>query len=158
MIQPGLSVSGRRPASMPLHATMLCFITTDVLISPLALRQCLSEAAANSFNRITVDGDMSTNDTVLTLANGLAGNRPLVWVGPRDEKKARQGGGRKQSAALLQFQAALNYVCLELARLFVGVGEGVWGLVTLGLGGGGIPAWAAAPAAAWRNGPLSKRS
>src|SRR6266571_7989541 len=107
MIQPGMSATGRRPAARPLHATMLCFITTDVLISPLALRQCLSEAVANSFNRITVDGDMSTNDTVLTMANGLAGNRPLVWVGPRDGKKARQGDGRKQLAALLQFQAAL---------------------------------------------------
>ncbi len=158
MIQPGLSVSGRRPPSMPLHATMLCFITTDVLISPLALRQCLSEAVANSFNRITVDGDMSTNDTVLTLANGLAGNRPLVWVGPRDGKKARQGDGRKQLAALLQFQAALNYVCLELARMIVRDGEGVSRFVTVRLSGARTPAEADAAARAVANSSLVKTS
>ena len=53
---------------------MLCFITTDAAIEAKALQAALQEAVANSFNRITVDGDMSTNDTVLVLANGLAGN------------------------------------------------------------------------------------
>ena len=76
MIQPGMSPTGARPASLPqgLHATMLCFLTTDASIEPKALQAALTEAVANSFNRITVDGDMSTNDTVLVLANGLAGN------------------------------------------------------------------------------------
>ena len=76
MIQPGMSATGARPAALPqgLHATMLCFITTDAAIEAKALHACLQEAVANSFNRITVDGDMSTNDTVLVLANGLAGN------------------------------------------------------------------------------------
>src|ERR1035441_1971276 len=77
MIQPGMSVTGARPAAMPLHATMLCFITTDAAIEAKVLQAALNEAVANSFNRITVDGDMSTNDTVLVLANGLAGNRCL---------------------------------------------------------------------------------
>ena len=77
MIQPGMSASGRRPAAMPLHATMLCFITTDAAVEANALRSCLEEAVAQSFNRITVDGDMSTNDTVIILANGAAEN-PLV--------------------------------------------------------------------------------
>ena len=54
---------------------MLCFITTDVAIDAKVLQAALNEAVAHSFNRITVDGDMSTNDTVLVLANGLAGNK-----------------------------------------------------------------------------------
>ena len=75
MIQPGMSTNGQRPAALPLHATMLCFITTDAAIEAKVLQAALREAVAQSFNRITVDGDMSTNDTVLVLANGLAGNR-----------------------------------------------------------------------------------
>src|SRR5450432_2338116 len=76
MIQPGMSVTGARPAALPggLHATMLCFITTDAAIEAKALQLALEEATTNSFNRITVDGDMSTNDTVLVLANGMAEN------------------------------------------------------------------------------------
>src|SRR5207244_10977676 len=85
--------TGRRPAAIPGktsrrgapnadgphgHATMLCFITTDAAIGAKALQAALQEAVAESFNRITVDGDMSTNDTVLVLANGLAGNPTLV--------------------------------------------------------------------------------
>ena len=76
MIQPGMSATGERPAAAAAsHATMLCFITTDAAIDAKACRPRLHEAVANSFNRITVDGDMSTNDTVLVLANGLAGNK-----------------------------------------------------------------------------------
>ena len=68
MIQPGMSATGARPAALPhggLHATMLGFITADVAIDAKPLQAALNEAVANSFNRITVDGDMSTNDTVL---------------------------------------------------------------------------------------------
>ncbi|HEY1490930.1 MAG TPA: bifunctional ornithine acetyltransferase/N-acetylglutamate synthase, partial [Verrucomicrobiae bacterium] len=69
MIQPGMSATGARPAAFPagLHATMLCFITTDAAIGAKTLQAALQEAVAQSFNRITVDGDMSTNDTVLVL-------------------------------------------------------------------------------------------
>src|ERR1017187_6037691 len=77
MIQPGMSATGKRPAALPhggLHATMLCFITTDAAIEAKVLQAALQEATGQSFNRITVDGDMSTNDTVLVLANGRAGN------------------------------------------------------------------------------------
>src|SRR5688572_12881776 len=105
MIQPKMSPTGAR-----LHATMLCFITTDAAIAPAALQHSLEQAVAQSFNRITVDGDMSTNDTVLVLANGLAGN-------------AAQGKG--------QFQAALNHVTLELAKMIVRDGEGVSRFVTV---------------------------
>ena len=99
MIQPGMSATGARPAALPhggLHATMLCFITTDAAIERKVLQACLQEAVAHSFNRITVDGDMSTNDTVLLLANGLAGNKKIT---ARDASRAT-------------FQAALSHVCL----------------------------------------------
>ncbi|MGB8356122.1 MAG: bifunctional glutamate N-acetyltransferase/amino-acid acetyltransferase ArgJ [Chthoniobacteraceae bacterium] len=93
----------------PNMATMLCFITTDAAIGKKELQHALSIAVEQSFNRITVDGDMSTNDTVIALANGLAGNRPL-----------------KTSHANSQiFQNALNYVTLQLARMIVEDGEGV---------------------------------
>ena len=78
MIQPGMSPTGARPATLPhggLHATMLSFITTDAAVDAKILQTALNEAVAHSFNRITVDGDMSTNDTVLVLANGLAANQ-----------------------------------------------------------------------------------
>jgi glutamate N-acetyltransferase/amino-acid N-acetyltransferase len=67
MIQPGMSPTGARPATLPhggLHATMLGFITTDAAVDAKVLQAALNEAVAHSFNRITVDGDMSTNDTV----------------------------------------------------------------------------------------------
>ena len=72
MIQPGMSPTGARPASTPqgLHATMLAYLTTDANVNAANLKKCLREAVAQSFNCITVDGDMSTNDTVLLLANG----------------------------------------------------------------------------------------
>ena len=103
MIQPGMSATGRRPAATPRHATMLCFLTTDAAVEAQALQAALREAVAHSFNRITVDGDMSTNDTVLVLANGRAGNRPLGVSAP----------------GFPQFQAALSHACLALARMIV---------------------------------------
>ncbi|HEX9045523.1 MAG TPA: bifunctional ornithine acetyltransferase/N-acetylglutamate synthase, partial [Verrucomicrobiae bacterium] len=117
MIQPGMSATGARPAALPhggLHATMLGFITTDAAVDQKTLQAALEEAVANSFNRITVDGDMSTNDTVLVLANGLADNKKFRLNSPE---------GRI-------FQAALNYVCLELAKKIVRDGEGVHRVVT----------------------------
>jgi glutamate N-acetyltransferase/amino-acid N-acetyltransferase len=113
MIQPGMSPTGARPASMPLHATMLSYLTTDAKIDAATLRRCLREAVANSFNCITVDGDMSTNDTVLILANGLAGN------------------GKLDARDLKTFQSALNHVCLELAKMIVRDGEGITRVVTV---------------------------
>jgi len=119
MIQPGMSGNGTRPATQPLHATMLCFLTTDAAVGAKVLRAALQEAVAKSFNRITVDGDMSTNDTVLVLANGLAGNA-----------KVAQG-----TAAFAVFQAALSHVCLELAKMIVRDGEGVSRFVTVRING-----------------------
>jgi glutamate N-acetyltransferase/amino-acid N-acetyltransferase len=103
MIQPGM-------------ATMLGFITTDAAIQPAALKRALKIAVGQSFNRITVDGDMSTNDSVIVLANGLAGN-------PKSEIRRSQ------------FQNALNHVCLELAKMIVRDGEGTSRFVALHLRG-----------------------
>jgi len=161
MIQPGMSATGKRPAALPLHATMLCFITTDAAIEAKALRVALQEAVARSFNRITVDGDMSTNDTVLVLANGLTGNPSLVG----DEVtslKSKKGKVRDSSRRLLQdftvFQSALNHVCLELAKMIVRDGEGVHRVVTVRVNGAKTIKDADAAARAVANSPLVKTS
>ena len=143
MIQPGMSANGKRPAVKPLHATMLCFITTDVLIEQKVLQAALGEAVAHSFNRITVDGDMSTNDTVLVLANGMAKNSRIHSA---------------SSAAGKIFQAALNHVCLELAKMIVRDGEGVSRFVTVRVNGAKSFADADAAARAVANSALVKTS
>jgi glutamate N-acetyltransferase/amino-acid N-acetyltransferase len=145
MIQPGMSATGKRPAATPLHATMLCFVTTDAAIDPATLQGMLEEAVAQSFNRITVDGDMSTNDTVLVLANGMAGN----------SIDALQTAG---SAEAKLFQAALNHVCLELAKMIVRDGEGVSKFVTVRVEGAKSFKDADAAARAVANSPLVKTS
>jgi glutamate N-acetyltransferase/amino-acid N-acetyltransferase len=142
MIQPGMSATGARPAALPLHATMLCFITTDAAVDAKTLQSALREAVAQSFNRITVDGDMSTNDTVLLLANGLAANRKF--------------GVRSSEFGI--FQAALSHVCLELARMIVRDGEGVHRVVTVRVRGAKAVQDADAAARAVANSPLVKTS
>jgi glutamate N-acetyltransferase/amino-acid N-acetyltransferase len=163
MIQPGMSVTGQRPAALSqggLHATMLCFITTDAAIEAKTLQVALQEAVAQSFNRITVDGDMSTNDTVLVLANGLAGNSTMV--GDEVTSLTSSKKVRASSRRLLQdfevFQAALNYVCLELAKMIVRDGEGVHRIVTVRVNGAKTVADADAVARAVANSPLVKTS
>jgi len=142
MIQPAMSATGARPAALPLHATMLAFVTTDAAIDSRALQAALHEAVAASFNRITVDGDMSTNDTVLVLANGLSGAPRL----------------RPDSEGFALFQAALDRVCLELAALIVRDGEGVSRFVTVRLAGAKTAADADAAARAVANSALVKTS
>jgi glutamate N-acetyltransferase/amino-acid N-acetyltransferase len=146
MIQPGMSGTGARPAAMPraLHATMLGFITTDAAIEAKVLQAALQEAVAQSFNRITVDGDMSTNDTVLVLANGLAGNKNIQHSTFNIQHRT--------------FQAALNHVCLELAKMIVRDGEGVHRVVTVRVNGAKTVADADAAARAVANSPLVKTS
>ncbi len=145
MIQPGMSATGKRPAAVPLHATMMCFVTTDAAIEAKVLQAALREAVANSFNRITVDGDMSTNDTVLVLANGLAGN-------PKAEVRSPTSKG------FATFQAALSHVCLESATMIVRDGEGVSRFVTVRVNGARSFADADAAARAVANSPLVKTS
>jgi glutamate N-acetyltransferase/amino-acid N-acetyltransferase len=145
MIQPGMSATGARPAALPkagLHATMLAFITTDVAIDAKTLQAALEGAVAQSFNRITVDGDMSTNDTVLVLANGLAANSPFTIHDSR----------------FTIFQSALNYVCLELAKMIVRDGEGVHRVVTVRINGAKNVKDADAAARAVANSALVKTS
>jgi glutamate N-acetyltransferase/amino-acid N-acetyltransferase len=145
MIQPGMSATCARPPAMPhggLHATMLGFITTDAAVEAKALQAALQNAVAHSFNRITVDGDMSTNDTVLVLANGLAGNAKL--------------GVRHPDFGI--FQAALNHVCLELARMIVRDGEGVHRVATVRVNGARTIQDADAAARAVANSALVKTS
>jgi len=92
----------------PNMATMLAFVTTDAVISPAALQAALRMANNHSFNRITVDGDMSTNDMLLLLANGLAKNEEI----------------REHTPAFQQFLTALEYVLIKLAKMIARDGEG----------------------------------
>jgi glutamate N-acetyltransferase/amino-acid N-acetyltransferase len=147
MIQPGMSGTGVRPPALPhggLHATMLAFITTDAAIDAKVLQAALNEAVAHSFNRITVDGDMSTNDTVLVLANGLAGNKNIQH--PTSNIQHRM------------FCAALNHVCLQLAKMIVRDGEGVHRVVTVRVNGAKTIQDADAAARAVANSALVKTS
>ncbi len=104
----------------PNMATMLCFITTDAAVEAAALHSALQWCVARSFNCISVDGDMSTNDTVALLANGQAGNEPIS-----DEA----------SAAFLTFRDALEYVTQDLAKQIAADGEGATKFVTVKITG-----------------------
>jgi glutamate N-acetyltransferase/amino-acid N-acetyltransferase len=92
----------------PRMATLLSFVITDACISPKALRQSLGEGVQESFNRVTVDGDMSTNDTLLILANGKAKNREIIpgTIGYRN------------------FSSSLHELLFALAQKIVLDGEG----------------------------------
>jgi glutamate N-acetyltransferase/amino-acid N-acetyltransferase len=103
----------------PNMATMLCFITTDGAISRELLDRALRRAVGRSFNRVTVDGDTSTNDTVISMANGEAGNTPIEAEGPDYDR----------------FAEALEALCIKLARAMARDGEGATRLVTVSLKG-----------------------
>jgi glutamate N-acetyltransferase/amino-acid N-acetyltransferase len=100
----------------PHLATMLGFVLTDAAVAPSLLNELLREGADRSFNSITVDGDTSTNDLLLILANGLAGNPKL------EDRK---------SAGAKAFKKALDQLLLDLARMIVRDGEGATKEVTL---------------------------
>ncbi|SFH03290.1 glutamate N-acetyltransferase [Desulfotomaculum arcticum] len=105
------TIGGMAKGSGMIHpnmATMLSFITTDAAIDPRWLKKALAEIVDRTFNMITVDGDTSTNDMVLALANGAAGNPVICGEGP----------------ALTAFCAALEKVCRKLAIAIAGDGEG----------------------------------
>ncbi len=142
MIQPLMTRWGKGGG---LHATMLAFITTDAAVESGFLKRALERAVAESFNRITVDGDMSTNDAVIVLANGLKGNRRL------DAPQADSFHGRR-------FQEALNFVALELAKMIVRDGEGVSRFVSVRVRGARHSNEAEAAARAIANSALVKTS
>ncbi|MEX2208123.1 MAG: bifunctional glutamate N-acetyltransferase/amino-acid acetyltransferase ArgJ [Myxococcota bacterium] len=104
---------------MPRMATMLGFIVTDLAVEPSFLRSALREAVEPTFNSLTIDGQTSTSDTVLVLANGAAGNRPIEAGSARAGELAR---------ALLEISREL---CYRLAR----DGEGVTKLATVAVAG-----------------------
>ena len=98
----------------PNMATMLCFLITDAAVMPKALDRMLRRSVDLSFNRITVDGDCSTNDTVVILANGAAGNTPI--------KSLRSDG-------LARMQKAVDEVTYELSKMIAKDGEGATKLI-----------------------------
>jgi glutamate N-acetyltransferase / amino-acid N-acetyltransferase len=103
----------------PDMATMLCFLTTDAAVDGSFLKAALQKAVAVSFNMISVDGDTSTNDTVLLIANGMAGNKPITF----------------NSTLAPDFQQALDRVCLYLARCIARDGEGATRLIEVVVNG-----------------------
>nr|MBI3614472.1 bifunctional glutamate N-acetyltransferase/amino-acid acetyltransferase ArgJ [Nitrospirota bacterium] len=113
-----VTVGGMAKGSGMIHpnmATMLAYLTTDAAIAQPALQRALRAAAETSFNCISVDGDTSTNDTVLCLANGLAGNVPF----------------REGTKELASFQALLDEACRSLAMHICRDGEGVTKIVQI---------------------------
>ncbi len=103
----------------PNMATMLSYIASDCAMSPGLLNNALRKAVNLSFNSITVDGDTSTNDTVLAFANGMAGNTPLT----------------ARSRDMESFQSALNHVTRELAKMIVRDGEGATKVIEINVTG-----------------------
>jgi glutamate N-acetyltransferase / amino-acid N-acetyltransferase len=118
------------------HATMLVYVLTDAEVEPEVLRGYLRAAVEVSFNRISVDGDTSTNDTVLLMASGASGAR--VAAGDKD------------------FAAGLRQVCTSLARQVVADGEGLSHVVELQIEGAATDADAVKVAKAIAHSPLVK--
>jgi glutamate N-acetyltransferase/amino-acid N-acetyltransferase len=103
----------------PNMATMLCFITTDASIDKASLRTCVDEAVENSFNRISIDGDTSTNDTVIVMANGLSGTSQI----------------KSFHSQYNLFKKTLTHVMRKLARMIVEDGEGITRVVDVAVKG-----------------------
>ena len=112
-----LGISKGAGMIMPDMATMLSFILTDIRVDSSDLNEALLSSVETTFNRITVDGDTSTNDMVLVMANGMAGTRALSEAGYRDFKKG------------------LETVMGELARMMVKDGEGATKLIPIEIKG-----------------------
>ena len=135
----GMIAPDMEGARLP-HATMLAFILTDAAADPEFLQEALTGAVETSFNRITVDGDTSTNDTVLVMANGAAANAPL----------------KAGSAGAEEFRSALSRVCSGLARMIVEDGEGATKCVEIKVTGAKSAASAEKVARTIANSPLVK--
>ncbi len=114
MIRPRLA----EPTSTPTHATMLAFLTTDADLTSEELQPMLREAVSESFNCITVDGETSTNDSVIMLANGASGVKHMT----APDKKV--------------ITEAIYIACLEMAHAIVKDGEGATKFVTVRVSGG----------------------
>jgi len=103
----------------PQMATMLCFIATDATVTPAVLQAALTEAVEDTFNTITVDGDMSTNDAVIVLANGRSGASAI----------------ERDSSDFVKLQATLTGMCADLARAIAADGEGATKLLVVDVAG-----------------------
>jgi glutamate N-acetyltransferase/amino-acid N-acetyltransferase len=111
-----VTIGGMAKGSGMIHpnmATMLAFITTDASIEQATLKRAVKKASDKSFNMITIDGDTSTNDMFVVLANGKAQNKII----------------KEASADFDAFQEALDYVCIELAKMIAKDGEGASKLI-----------------------------
>lgn len=128
------------PQLGPPHATMLVYLFTDLNIDAKSLRELLEPAADKSFNSISVDGDTSTNDTVLLLASGKSG---VDW-------------NSATTAVQTSFKAELQRVCNELAHSIIDDGEGVTHVVTLDITGARSDAEAKTIAKSIAHSPLCK--
>lgn len=124
----------------PNMATMLCYITTDLNIEQSLLQKALSTCVEKSFNMISVDGDMSTNDTVVVLANGLAGNKKIT----------------EENADYDIFCSNLMALCVELAKEIAADGEGASKFLTINVKGAKSFADAKTVGMAVANSPLVK--
>ena len=125
----------------PDMATMLAFVATDAPVARDVLSRALKQAVDGSFNRITVDGDTSTNDSCVLLASGAAGGESIVSA---------------EDPALAPFQAALDAVCLELAQAIIRDGEGATKFITVAVDDGASVEEAAAVAYTIAHSPLVK--
>ena len=99
----------------PNMATMLCFVMTDIAVSQKTLDRTLRDAVKQSFNRLTIDGDMSTNDTVLVMANGILGNPEIT----------------EKSGSFAGFKKALVDILYELSKMIARDGEGATKLIEI---------------------------
>ena len=125
----------------PNMATMLAFVGTDIAIDPVLLQEVVAEETASSFNCVTVDGDTSTNDTLLVMASGKAGNGLLR---------------SKESPEARAFARVLNAVLLDLAKQIVMDGEGATKLIEVRVAGAADGASAKSVAMTVANSPLVK--
>ncbi len=123
---------------MPDMATMLCFLLSDIAVDGPTLQKTLLRGAEKTFNRITVDGDTSTNDTVFMLANGMAGNGP------------------PSQADLNEFDSGVEKVMGDLARMIIKDGEGATKFVALEIKGAASSSDALKGARTVANSPLVK--
>ena len=126
----------------PNMATMLGFITTDAAIAPAMLKRAMLLALNRSFNRVVVDGDESTNDSLFVLASGRAGNEPIVKAG----------------ADFDRFLEALEFVAVSLAKQMAADGEGATKFVTVTVKGAKTAKDAERAARAIAKSPLAKTS
>lgn len=133
----GVGMIGPNMAPLQLHATMLAFLTTDARIEAPRLQRLLESAVARSFNSVTVDGDMSTNDTAILLASGAAN------IEISDENEA-------------QFLELLQAVCIELSRKIARDGEGATRLIQIEVAGTRTESDARQVALSIANSPLVK--